>query len=252
MKIVRFSAGGEAQYGVLEAGIVRAIRPPFEGIGYTGAQYPLETVSLLAPAVPEKILAVGLNYVSHAKEIGMELPKEPMFFLKPPSAILSPGGVVVRPRQSQRVDYEAELAVVVGREGKRIPEEQAAEYILGYTCLNDVTARDLQFQDSQWSRAKGFDTFCPLGPWIETDYDWHGKRITARLNGEVKQDATTDDFIHPVERLVAYLSTVMTLKPGDVIATGTSGGIGPMAAGDTIEIEIEGIGVLRNGIADEL
>jgi len=152
--------------------------------------------------------------------------------------------------QSNQVEYEAELALVIRKTGKFIPEDQAADYIFGYTCLNDVTARDLQFKESQWARSKGFDTFCPLGPWIETHYNWRGKRIKAILNDTVKQDANTGDFINSVEKLVSYISTIMTLQPGDIISTGTAGGIGPMVAGDTISIEIEGIGVLKNSVID--
>lgn len=180
----------------------------------------------------------------------MDIPEVPLIFFKPPSAIINPGEAIVRPVQSARVDYEAELAVVIKKQGRYIPQEIAADYIFGYTCLNDVTARDLQVVESQWARSKGFDTFCPFGPHIETDYDYKDKRIKAVLNGQDKQDANTNDFINSVEMLVSYISTIMTLKPGDIISTGTAGGIGPMVLGDIIRVEIEGIGVLENGVID--
>ena len=251
MKIVRFSKNENKEYGVLNGQKIKGIKgKPYNEIEYNGKEFELSEVKLLAPCEPEKIIAVGLNYLSHAIEIKMEIPDVPLIFFKPPSSVISPGELIVRPSQSKQVEYEAELAVVIKKAGKFIKEEEAADYILGYTCLNDVTARDLQFKESQWARSKGFDTFCPIGPWIETDYDYHGKQIKAVLNDTVKQDANTDDFINSVEFLVSYISTIMTLNPGDIISTGTSGGIGPMVSGDTIRIEIEGIGVLENGVAD--
>ncbi|MBT3318642.1 MAG: fumarylacetoacetate hydrolase family protein [Clostridia bacterium] len=251
MKVVRYRKDGQDNYGVLEGQTVKAIAgKPYERIAYTGDTVPLSEVKLLAPCEPEKIIAVGLNYLSHAKEINMEIPDVPLLFFKPPSAIINPGEPIVRPVQSAQVEYEAELAVVIKKHGKYIPQEDAQDYIFGFTCLNDVTARDLQFIESQWARSKGFDTFCPFGPHIETDYDYKGKQIKAVLNEEVKQDANTDDFINSVEMLVSYISTIMTLKPGDVISTGTAGGIGPMESGDMIRVEIEGIGVLENEVID--
>lgn len=251
MRIVRFCCREEDHYGVLEGKTIRRLAGhPFDGVGYTGHRHPLDGVKLLAPVVPGKIIAVGLNYISHARELKMAVPGEPLIFLKPPSAVLGPSGSIVLPRQSARVEYEAELAVVIKKPCKDIAPAVAAGHILGFTCLNDVTARDVQARESQWARAKGFDTFCPIGPWIETDYDWRGKRVRAVLNGRIRQDATTDDFITPVEELVSYISAIMTLEPGDVISTGTPGGIGPMAAGDTIRIEIEGLGALENGVID--
>ncbi len=251
MKIVRYSSEGKQGYGVLEGRSIKCTQGlPYDAIVYTGEEVELDEAKLLAPCEPSKIIAVGLNYLSHAKEIKMQIPDVPLLFFKPVSSIISQGELIVRPGQSEQVEYEAELAVVIGKEGKFIPEENAADYIFGYTCLNDVTARDLQWAESQWARSKGFDTFCPFGPWIETEYDYKGKRIKAILNDTIVQDANTDDFINSVEMLVSYISTIMTLKPGDVISTGTAGGIGPMVEGDTIRVEIEGIGVLENGVVD--
>jgi 2-keto-4-pentenoate hydratase/2-oxohepta-3-ene-1,7-dioic acid hydratase in catechol pathway len=251
MKIVRFKSAKDQGYGVLDGSKIKCIEGrPYDSINYSGKEVDLAEAKLLAPSEPEKIIAVGLNYLSHAIEIKMEIPEVPLLFFKPVSSIIGPGEFIVRPRQSEQVEYEAELAAVIKKEGKFIPEENAADYILGYTCLNDVTARDLQFKESQWARSKGFDTFCPFGPWIETQYDYRGKQIKAILNEKVKQDANTDDFINSVEMLVSYISTIMTLKPGDVISTGTAGGIGPMVDGDIIRVEIEGIGVLENGVVD--
>lgn len=251
MKIVRYRKDGQSSYGVLQDQVIKRIAgKPYEKIAYTGEEEALGQVKLLAPCEPEKIIAVGLNYLSHAKEIKMDIPDVPLLFFKPPSAILNPGEAIVRPVQSNQVEYEAELAVVIKKHGKYIPQENAADYIFGFTCLNDVTARDLQFIESQWARSKGFDTFCPFGPHIETDYDYKGKQIKAVLNDVVKQDANTNDFINSVEMLVSYISTIMTLKPGDVISTGTAGGIGPMVSGDKIRVEIEGIGVLENEVID--
>jgi 2-keto-4-pentenoate hydratase/2-oxohepta-3-ene-1,7-dioic acid hydratase in catechol pathway len=251
VKIVRFNSGEEAGCGILEGDTVKVIKDDFyKEIVLSGVEYDLDQVKLLAPVEPEKIIAVGLNYMSHAKEMDMEIPSDPLFFLKPVSSILNPFEKIVRPWQSGQVEYEAELAVVIKKQGKNIPEDQVPDYVMGYTCLNDVTARDLQFKESQWARSKGFDTFCPIGPWIETEYNYRGKQIRAILSGVVKQDANTDDFINSVESLVSYISTIMTLKPGDIIATGTAGGIGPMVNGDTIKIEIEGIGTLENPVVD--
>lgn len=215
--------------------------------GRTGA--PVAVTRLLAPVLPTKIVAVGLNYRDHAREMGFELPSEPLMFLKPASSVIGPSEAIVYPPQSERVDYEAELAVVIGRRCRKVQPEQAAEHILGYTCLNDVTARDLQARDGQWTRAKSFDTFAPLGPWIETAIpDPHNLNIILRLNDTVKQSSNTANLIFSVFELVGRISAVMTLEPGDVIATGTPSGIGPMQRGDTVRVEIEGIGVLENTV----
>lgn len=199
----------------------------------------IASVQLLPPVAPSKIVAVGRNYADHAKELGNEAPAEPILFLKPPSALLAPNGTIVRPPQSQRVDYEGELAVVIGDGGT----------ILGYTCANDVTARDLQKKDVQFTRAKSFDTFLPLGPCIETDANPNDLRLTTRVNGETRQDGRTSMMVFDCAFLIAYISSVMTLLPGDVILTGTPAGVGPLAAGDVVEVEIERIGVLRNAVA---
>jgi 2-keto-4-pentenoate hydratase/2-oxohepta-3-ene-1,7-dioic acid hydratase in catechol pathway len=205
----------------------------------------LQDVHLLAPCRPSKIVCVGLNYVKHAQELKMALPDEPILFLKPPTSVLAPGGKIVYPSSCRQLDYEGELAVVIGKRCKDVLADEAEKHILGYTCINDVTARDLQRKDGQWTRAKSFDTFAPLGPWIgkidPLDVD-----IQTRLNGKVVQSSNTSDLIFDVPHLVQFISSVMTLEPGDVIATGTPPGVGPMQRGDTVEVEIEGIGVLKN------
>ncbi len=209
-------------------------------------RYMLGQVKLLPPCTPSKVVAVGLNYRDHAEELGLALPEEPLLFLKPPSSVIGPGETILAPPQSKRVDYEAELAVVISRTAQQVTAEKAADYILGYTCLNDVTARDLQSKDGQWTRAKGFDTFCPIGPWIETDLDPSDLEISLYLNDELKQRSRTSNLIFDPFRLVEFVSHVMTLTPGDVIATGTTSGIGPMRPGDKVEVRIEGIGSLFN------
>jgi 2-keto-4-pentenoate hydratase/2-oxohepta-3-ene-1,7-dioic acid hydratase in catechol pathway len=212
----------------------------------TGERVKLSEVKLLAPCTPTKVVAIGINYRDHAGEMGHELPEDPVIFIKPSTAVIGPGDTIIRPAQSQRVDYEAELAVVIGRQCRDVKAADAAQYIFGYTCCNDVTARDLQKKDGQWTRGKGFDTFCPLGPWIETELDHNHADVKSRLNGQVKQHSNTNCLINPIGRLVEFVSAVMTLLPGDVITTGTPSGIGPMEAGDVIEVEVGGIGILRN------
>jgi len=207
----------------------------------------LAGVNFLAPCVPSKIVAVGKNYGSHVREMNSQPPQEPLFFLKPPSSVIGHRESILYPvGQSTRVDYEGELAVVVGRRAKHVPAERALDYVLGYTCANDVTARDLQTRDEQWTRAKGFDTFCPLGPAIATSLDPGKLIIRTRLNGEVRQEGPTSEMIFPVEVLLSAISAVMTLEPGDVILTGTPSGVGELHPGDTVEVEIEGIGTLTN------
>jgi 2-keto-4-pentenoate hydratase/2-oxohepta-3-ene-1,7-dioic acid hydratase in catechol pathway len=200
---------------------------------------------------PSKIICVGTNYADHAKELDMKIPEEPLIFMKPPSSIIYDGEEIVYPRGVARLDYEAELAVVVKKKGHNIKEADALNYILGYACLNDVTARDLQSKDGQWARSKSFDTFCPIGPHIESDIDPAGVRVESYLNGKLKQSCCTTDLIFPVGRLVSFVSGIMTLLPGDIISTGTPYGVGPMFPGDEIEIRIEGIGSLKNRVVGE-
>jgi 2-keto-4-pentenoate hydratase/2-oxohepta-3-ene-1,7-dioic acid hydratase in catechol pathway len=207
-----------------------------------------EDVTLLPPCQPSKIVCVGLNYVKHALELKMPLPEEPILFLKPPSAVLPPDGQIVYPATSSQVDYEGELAAVIGKRCRNVPAEEAEKYILGYTCFNDVTARDLQKRDGQWTRAKSFDTFAPFGPGIAR-IDPSQADIMTRVNGRMVQNSNTSDLIFSVPRLVSFISAVMTLEPGDVIATGTPPGVGPLQRGDSVEVEIEGIGTLRNFVA---
>jgi len=217
----------------------------------TGATYPLPDVRLLAPVLPSKVVAIGRNYLEHARETGSEPPAEPLIFLKPSTAVVGPGDAIVRPVQlSHRVDYEGELAIVFGRLCRDVPAARVPEVIFGYTCANDVTARDLQAKDGQWARAKGFDTFCPLGPWIETALDPGDVRLTTTVNGEVQQDSRTSLLIHDITTLVTYVTAVMTMLPGDVLLTGTPEGIGPVVAGDGVSVTIEGIGTLTNRVVD--
>ncbi|MRR33036.1 FAA hydrolase family protein, partial [bacterium] len=221
---------------------------PFGEFRRQSTSIPLEKVRLLAPATPSKILGVGRNYAAHAEEQHVEVPEIPLIFLKPPSAIIGPQDKIELPPQSQQVEHEAELAVVMGKRGRWIPAEQAEEFILGYTIGLDITARDLQRRDGQWTRGKGFDTFCPLGPWIETELDPSDVIISCRVNGELRQMASTREMIFTIPQLVAYISSTMTLEAGDVILTGTPSGIGKLAAGDIVMAEIEGIGILRNEV----
>lgn len=200
---------------------------------------------------PSKIIGIGRNYRAHAAEMGAHIPSEPLLFLKPPSALLGPGGVIRRPRGYERVDYEGELGVIIGKRAYRVSEEQSLEHVLGFTCINDVTVRDLQTRDGQWARAKGMDSFCPIGPRIVSGLDPRDLRITTRVNGATRQDARTSDMIFPVPELIAFISRYMTLEPGDVITTGTPEGIGNLSHGDTVEIEIEGIGVLVSHVVDD-
>lgn len=218
--------------------------PPADG----GTRCSLDEVRLLAPCRPSKIVAVGLNYRHHALEFKQALPQEPLIFLKPSTAVIGPEQAIVLPRGCRRVDYEGELGVVIGRRASRVPEQAAMRCVLGYTCVNDVTERTLQKVDGQWTRAKSFDTFAPVGPWIETDIDPGHLHLETRLNGMVKQRGNTGDLIFGVARLVSFISGVMTLLPGDVISTGTPEGVGPLAPGDAVEVAIEGIGTLRNQV----
>jgi 2-keto-4-pentenoate hydratase/2-oxohepta-3-ene-1,7-dioic acid hydratase in catechol pathway len=211
-------------------------------------RYALKQVVLLAPTLPSKIVAVGLNYRDHAAEMGAPIPDEPRIFLKPPSAIIGPDDPIVLPPQSARVEHEAELAVVIKKRCRNVPVERVRDYVLGYTCLNDVTARDLQARDRGPTRAKAFDTFCPVGPCIATDIEPNAVKVEAFVNGIVRQSGSTKDFVFPMEDVVARVAAIMTLLPGDVIATGTPAGVGPLTAGDRVEIRIDGVGALKNPV----
>jgi 2-keto-4-pentenoate hydratase/2-oxohepta-3-ene-1,7-dioic acid hydratase in catechol pathway len=225
---------------------------PFGEVSPTGDVFPLVRAKLLAPVMPSKVIAVGLNYADHVKESGKEIPAEPMIFLKPSTSIIGPDEAIQLPWQSEHVDHEAELAIVIGRFCRDVPIERVPEVILGYTCANDVSARDLQKADGQWGRAKGFDTFCPLGPWISTSVDLDDARIACIVDGEVRQNGQLGDMIRNVPELVSWISSVMTLLPGDVILTGTPAGVGPLKAGQEVAVAIEGIGILSNPVVDRV
>ena len=273
MRIARFSRDDTVAYGVVQEaapdGVASAaIGPDTDGltiaelqghpfgvgtdsVRYTGQSYPVADVRLLAPVLPTKVVAIGKNYADHAREMGGEPPDEPVIFLKPSTSVIGPGDPVARPvKLSERVDFEGELAVVIGRLCRDVPPERVSEVIFGYTCANDVTARDLQAKDGQWTRAKGFDTFCPLGPWIETGLDPSDLELTTTVNGEVKQHARTSQLLHDVTAVVCYVTSVMTLLPGDILLTGTPAGIGPLAYGDRVSVAIQGIGALTNPVVD--
>ena len=273
MRIARFSRDDTVAYGVVQESVPdgvasAAIGPDTDGltiaelqgnpfgvgtdsVRYTGQSYPVADVRLLAPVLPTKVVAIGKNYADHAREMGGEPPDEPVIFLKPSTSVIGPGDPVARPvKLSERVDFEGELAVVIGRLCRDVPPERVSEVIFGYTCANDVTARDLQAKDGQWTRAKGFDTFCPLGPWIETGLDPSDLELTTTVNGEVKQHARTSQLLHDVTAVVCYVTSVMTLLPGDILLTGTPAGIGPLVHGDRVSVAIQGIGALTNPVVD--
>jgi 2-keto-4-pentenoate hydratase/2-oxohepta-3-ene-1,7-dioic acid hydratase in catechol pathway len=251
VRLVRFRHDVRIRTGLLEDDDIRVLSGTFfENPIPTGGQVSLSEVRLLAPVIPSKVVAVGRNYVAHAEELGNVVPGEPLIFLKPSTSVIGPGDPVPLPPQSRRVDHEAELAVVIGRVCRRVTEEEAPKFVLGYTCGNDVTARDLQEKDDQWTRAKGFDGFCPLGPWVETELDPADLEVACRVNGEARQSGRTSAMAFPPASLVSYVSQVMTLLPGDVILTGTPAGIGPLSAGDHVEVQVEGIGVLANPVVD--
>lgn len=247
MNYIRYSVGGQARYGFVEGDQVYELSGNFMNPDSTVlGQHELDSVQLLPPVQPSKIVCAGLNYHQHALEMNLLLPEDPVIFLKPPSSLLAPYGEIILPTLSQQVDYEAELAVVIGQPLRRVSEEAAREGIFGYTCANDVTARDLQTRDGQWTRAKSFDTFCPLGPWIVQDLDPGNLDISLTVNGEIRQESNTRDFITPIPRLVSYVSQVMTLLPGDIILTGTPAGIGALHSGDKVVVTIDQIGSLVN------
>ena len=266
MKYCRFQFNGQAHYGLVESvagrdAIVRILlTPPKEADGDMESlrtrrieAIPLDQAALLPPVRPSKIVCVGRNYREHAAELGHEVPKEPLIFLKATSALLAPGGTVRRPKLSERVDYEGELGVVIGKACHQPAADQdIRQYILGYTCVNDVTARDLQNKDGQWTRAKGFDTFCPVGPIVTDEIDpWSGVAVETRVNGGVKQSGNTRDFIFTLDVVIRHIAQAMTLYPGDLIPTGTPSGVSPVLAGDVMEVTVEGVGTLRNPVADE-
>jgi 2-keto-4-pentenoate hydratase/2-oxohepta-3-ene-1,7-dioic acid hydratase in catechol pathway len=252
MRIVRYSHDGQMSFGVLEGETIAAITPhPFAPFEYSGERLALDEVRLLAPVLPTKVVAVGKNYADHAKEMGDDVPEEPIIFLKPSTSVVGPGDPIIYPAGVDRVDFEGELAVIVGKMARRLDEANALQVVLGFTCANDVTARNLQASDGQWTRAKGFDTFCPLGPWIETDLDSSDLAVRTLVNDEQRQSSRTSMLVTSVARLLAFISGVMTLLPGDVILTGTPAGIGALSPGDRVEVEIEGIGVLTNRVVAE-
>jgi len=253
VRIARYTTGEDPTYGAVEDEGGRLVLaelqgdPLYQATVFTGVRTPLDDVRLLAPVIPRsKVIGIGKNYADHAAEMGGEVPKEPLMFLIPNTAVVGPGDPVVMPPQSSEVHYEGELAVVIGKLCKDVSADRVADVIYGYTCANDVTARDLQRGDGQWSRAKGFDTFCPLGPWIETSLDASDVQVTTRLDGKTVQDSRTSLMMHGVAALVAHVSSAFTLLPGDVILTGTPAGVGPVQAGQHVEVEVEGIGVLSN------
>lgn len=253
MLFCRFMVGeNNAKYGMIEGEQVLALEDaPFERIKPSGEAYNLEQVRLAAPCQPSKVVCVGLNYADHAKELNLTIPDEPIIFLKPASTVIGPGDPIIYPDLSTQVDYEAELAVIIGKLTRQISPAEAREKIFGYTCGNDVTARDLQRKDGQWTRAKSFDTFCPLGPWIKDDFDPQPAEIKLWVNQVLKQDSNTRQMLFSVDYLVSFISQVMTLLPGDVILTGTPFGVGPVNPGDIIEVEVQGLGRLTNRVKRE-
>ncbi|MHC1702144.1 MAG: fumarylacetoacetate hydrolase family protein [Humidesulfovibrio sp.] len=249
MRIIRVRHKGQAFYASIVS--PESVRPLNRDNGQS-EEIPLAELELLSLVRPSKIVCVGLNYLDHARELGLAVPEEPVLFLKPPSAVIGAGDAIILPASSGQVDYEAELALVMGRTARFISEDDAARHIFGYTCANDVTARDLQKKDGQWTRAKGFDTFCPVGPWVETDPgDLGSLTLRTVVNGEVRQEGSTAEMIFPPHLLVSYISNIMTLLPGDVILTGTPAGIGPLAAGDEVSVEIDRVGFLLNPVISQ-
>lgn len=253
MRIVRYHLASQPpSFGwVLKDKVGDLEGSPFAQFSRAEAIHSLEEVKLLPPITPTKIICIGRNYAAHAKEHDAEVPDVPLIFLKPPSTLIAQGETIFLPPQSQRVEHEAELAVVIGKSGRWIPPEEAHDHIFGYTIANDVTARDLQFRDGQWTRGKGFDTFCPLGPWIETEFDPADAVITCHVNDEMRQMASTRDMVFSVRQLIAFVSSVMTLESGDLILTGTPSGVGTLEDEDSVEVTIEGIGSLLNPVASE-
>lgn len=257
MRIVRFTSGRKTRYGVLEDNIILGMRgSPFapnfnlkKPMPLDGTTYTLSEVKLRAPCAPSKLVCLGLNYRKHAVEMKMPIPSLPVIFLKPSTSVIGPGEAIVLPYLTARVDYEGELGVVIGQRARKVPREKAADFVLGYTCVNDVTERHAQKVDGQWTRAKGFDTFGPVGPWIETDVEPDDLNLQTFLNGELRQSSRTGDLIFGVPELISFISSIMTLLPGDVIPTGTPSGVGRIVPGDVVEISIDKIGTLRNPVS---
>ncbi len=249
MKIVRFAIGNKVGYGILKDETIQSLEEePYRQLIPSDHYYQLSGVKLLSPCTPSKIVALGLNYRHHAEELDAPVPNAPLIFLKPSTSVIGHEDNIVYPSSSRRVDYEGELAVVIKKPVWRVSVEDALDYVLGYTCFNDITARDLQQKDTQWTRAKGFDTFAAVGPYIETELDLGNVALETYLNGKLKQQGNTSDLIYSIPELINFISHVMTLLPGDIIATGTPSGIGPMYSGDTVEVRIESIGTLRNHV----
>lgn len=252
MQYVRFEHRGNVKKGIMKGSTVQVIAGEFWDYSLTGEAVAIDEIRLLAPVVPGKVVAVGKNYMDHINELGpADVPQNPVLFVKLPHTVIGPGEDILLPYQSTRVDYEAELAVVIAKPCRDIDKDEAAEYILGGTCLNDVTERDVQKRDGQWIRAKNYETFCPIGPWIVDGLNYDRLHIRSRLNGQIKQDSSTENLLFPVGELVSFISKAMPLYPGDVVTTGTPYGIAPMVEGDIIEIEVEGIGILRNPVKNK-
>ncbi|MDX1583297.1 MAG: fumarylacetoacetate hydrolase family protein [Thermoanaerobaculia bacterium] len=254
MKICRFrrSTDATARYGLIgEDGVRPCSGPPWDGGEAGGEASALDQVVLTAPVEPSKIIAIGRNYAAHARELGNEVGEVPLVFAKVPSSIIGPEETILLPPESERVDYEGELAIVIGARCRRVPRRNWRDVVFGFTCANDVTARDLQRRDVQFTRGKGFDTFCPVGPWIETDLDPSDIGVQTRVNDEIRQSGRTKDLAFPVPELVEFVSASMTLLPGDLILTGTPEGVGPLKDGDVVDVEVEGVGTLRNFVASE-
>lgn len=251
MRFCRYQVNDSIGYGIVEGDSIAIITPdPFSKWTRTGNTIVLARARLLAPCLPTKVVCVGLNYVDHASELSMDAPEEPIIFLKPATSVIGPGDAIIYPKSSKQLDYEGELAMVVKKTAHQVAEADAAEFILGYTCANDVTARDLQRKDGQWTRAKGFDTFAPIGPWIDSKFEPDGKMVETVLNGVVRQSSSTDKMIFGFHKLFEFVTGVMTLNPGDVIMTGTPPGVGSMNPGDQIFVRIEELGILKNTVKE--
>lgn len=250
MKVVRYQVGKKIEYGILDGAVIRTLQDsPFRSMRTTDRRVALDEVRLLAPCRPSKIIALGSNYRSHCEETNLPVPTMPIMFFKPPTSVIGPEDKIRYPRGVKRFDYEAEVAVVIKKRASEVPEARALEYVLGYTCLNDVSARDWQTNDNQWARPKGSDTYAPIGPCIETEADANNLTVESYLNGERKQHGNTSDLVFKIPQLIAYITETITLLPADIIATGTPGGIGPMKIGDVIEIRMDAVGTLRNYVA---